>query len=103
MPAASDSELTGLRLDGCSHVIDDDSFFLGSVMIEACRPPFKGLEAEGEAELSGWESTAIVNHHLITSEHVPRLEVSHLEVPVSRCLNVLRTEVFVIVLLRLAA
>ncbi len=82
MPAASDSELTGLRLDGCSHVIDDDSFFLGSVMIEACRPSLKGLEAKGEAELSWWESTAVVDHHLVPSEHISCLEILHLEVPV---------------------
>ncbi len=84
-------------------MIDDDSLLLGSMMVETCRPSFEGLEAKGEAELSWWESTAVVDHHLVPSEHVPRLEVSHLEVPVSRCLNVLRTEVFVIVLLRLAA
>ncbi len=100
LSAASDTELASLGLDGCSHVIDDDTFLFGSVVAETCRPSFKGLEAKRKAVLSWWEPTAVVDHCLVSCKHVPCLIISHLIVSVAGCPNVLWPEVPLIVLLR---
>lgn len=80
-------------------MIDDDSLLLGSVVVEAGGPAFEGLEAEGEAILSRWEATAVVDHHFVAGEHVPGLEVLHLVVSVRGGADVLRPEIAVVVLL----
>lgn len=99
LSASSDLELPRFWLNSRSHVIDDDSLLLRSVVVEAGRPSFEGLEAEGEAILSGWETAAVVDHHFVAGEHVPGLEVLHLVVSVGGCADVLRPEVALVVLL----
>jgi hypothetical protein len=83
-------------------VIDDDTLLLGCIVVEAGRPSFKGLKAEGERVLSGRETTAVIDHHLVSSKHVSGLEILHSEVTVSRCANVLGTIIIICVLLGLA-
>lgn len=80
-------------------MVDDDSLLLGSVVVEARRPAFEGLEAEGETILSGWETAAVVDHHLVAGEHVSGLEILHLEVSVGGGADVLRPEVSLVVFL----
>ena len=73
------------------------------MVAEACRPALEGFEAKREAVLSWREATAIVDHGLISCEHVPSLIVFHLIVPVAGSSNILWAKVELIVLLRLTA
>ncbi len=70
-------------------------------MAEACRPTFEGFEAEWEAVLSWREATTVVDHRLISCEHVPCLVILHLIVPVAGSSNILWAKVELIVLFRL--
>ena len=83
-------------------MIDDYTLLLGCIVVEAGRPSFKGLEAERERVLSGRETTAVIDHHLATSEHVSGLEILHSEVTIRRCANILGTIIVICVLLGLA-
>lgn len=82
LSASLDLELAGHGLNGCSHVVNDNTFLLRSVVNETGRPTFKGLETEREAVLAWGETATIVNHGLLPGEHVSRLEVAHLIVAV---------------------
>lgn len=75
-------------------MVNDDTFLLWSAVVKAGRPSFKGFEAEGEAVLPWWEAAAVVDHGLLTREHVPGLEILHLKVPIGRGTDVARTMVF---------
>jgi hypothetical protein len=101
-PSSLKFKLTGQWLDGCSHVVDNDALLLWSIVNEAGGPSFEGLEAEGEAVLTRGKATAIVDHGLLSGEHISRLEVPHFIVAVPRCPNVAWTVVVIIVFLGLA-
>lgn len=48
LSTSHDLEGVGNRFDGSNHVIDDDTFLLRGIVVEASRPTFKGLETEWE-------------------------------------------------------
>ena len=83
-------------------MVDDDSLFGRRVVTEASRPSFKGLEAEGKWELALRKSCAVVNHHFLSSEHIPSLIVSHLIVTICWCSNEFRSKVSILIALWLA-
>lgn len=88
-------------LNSSNHVIDDDSFLLWTVEIEAGWPSFEGLKAEWETVLSWWETTALIDHRFATSEHVSCFIVFHLIMPVLWSTNVARSMIIFVILLRL--
>lgn len=102
LSSSLDLELGSHRFDRSSHMIDNDSFLFGGNVLEASWPAFKSLEAKGERVLSWGETTAVIDHHLVSSKHVSGLEILHSEVTVSRCANVLGTIIIICVLLGLA-
>lgn len=61
-------------------MVDDDSFLLRAVEVEAGWPSFEGLEAEREAVLARRETTALVDHRFASSEHVSCFKIFHLVV-----------------------
>jgi hypothetical protein len=91
LTTALDFELRAQGLDSSSHMIDDNSLLLRCMIIEWCRPPLKSLKTERETVLSRWESRTIINHCLLSREHVSRLVIFHLEVTIGRSTNVTRT------------
>ena len=82
LATALNTKLTGLRLNSSSHMVNNHSFLFWSIMAKTRRPPFESLEAEGETVLSWREATAVVNHSLVSSEHVPSLEIFHLKISI---------------------
>lgn len=88
-------------LNSSNHVIDNDSFLLWAVEIEAGWPSFEGLKAEWETVLSWWETTALIDHRFATSEHVSCFIVFHLIMPVLWSTNVARSMIIFVILLRL--
>lgn len=83
-------------------MVYDDALLLGSAVVEASRPSLKSLETEGETVLSRGETTAVVDHGLLTREHVPCLEVLHFKIPIRGGVDITRTVVALSVALGLA-
>lgn len=81
-------------------MVDDDSLLSGGDVLEACWPPFEGLETERKRVLSRCEPIALVNHGLALGEHVSCLVVGHFVVSTRRCHNILGSQVVASVLLR---
>ena len=97
-----DLELRGNWLNSSDHVIDDDSFLLRAVEVEAGRPSLEGLEAEWEAVLPGWKTTALIDHRFAASKHVSCFIIFHLVVTVLGSTDVAGSMVKLVVLLGLA-
>lgn len=97
-----DLELRGNWLNSSGHVIDDDSFLLRAVEIEAGRPSLEGLEAEWEAVLPGWKTTALIDHRFAASKHVSCFIVFHLVMTVLGSTDVAGSMVKLLVLFGLA-
>jgi len=75
-----DLKLRRYGFNSCSHVIGNNAFLGRSVVVETCRPSLESFKVEGKGVLSWWEASTIVNHHLVSCEHISCLEVSHLEI-----------------------
>ena len=96
-----DSEVLCHWLNGHSHVINNNSFLFWSIVNEACRPSLKCFETEREAVLAGLKSRALMDHSLIFGESISCLEVFHLVVLVTGCVDVLGPVVIGTIILRL--
>ena len=99
---ALDFELWGNWLNSSDHVIDDDSFLLRAVEIEAGWPSLEGLEAEWEAVLPRWKTTALIDYRFAAGKHVSCFIVFHLVMTVLGSTDVAGSMVVLVVLLRLA-
>jgi hypothetical protein len=89
-PTELQVKLRGGGLDCHGHVVNYYPFLLGSVVNETSGPSLESFESEWEGILAGLESWALVNHHLVSCEHVAGLEIFHLVVTTVGSSNVTR-------------
>lgn len=80
-------------------MIDDDSFFARSYVLETGRPSFKSFKAKGEGVLTRSESIALMNHCLTFSKHVSCLKIGHPEISIAGRSNVFWSMVVAVVFL----
>jgi len=101
LAAALNSELWGDWFNSSSHMINDDSLFLRSIMIEAGWPTLKCFKAKGERILPWWKSAALIYHHSVAGEHISSLKIFNFKVTIGRGANKSGTMVEVCIFLRL--
>ena len=82
-----------------SHMIDNNSFFLLSFMLEASRPFFKSLKTERKRILARNQSLAVIDHRFIFCEKVSCFIISHFKISVWRCFNVFWSMIFLSIIL----
>lgn len=79
-------------------MVNDNSLFAWSDMLEASRPSFEGFEAEGKRILARRKAITLINHGFAFGEHVPSLEVGHPKISIAGGSNVLRPMIVAVIL-----